>query len=197
MPLFNRVSFDRLVALSDALMASGDMCVYTDTREQLQGRCGEGNGQHHQQHGGRAVDPEVCLYKACLVKACLVNACLVKACRTPQNVLHHHIQSQEDMFAQEEEEAQQDTAEDLPSSKRRTVQGTPGGPVEDAPTTMEDPEVGSSGRVEDGGTEEEGFVLDEASGLLYNSEKGLFFDPGSQRFRDANTGQWFAAAARC
>ena len=48
--------------------------------------------------------------------------------------------------------------------------------------------------VEEGGDGEEalqGFVLDPDSGLYYNSTLGFYFDPASQRWRDAGSGIWY------
>lgn len=86
--------------------------------------------------------------------------------------------AQEDIFEEREDPT--------PPSKRRPVHpGAPEPGASDAPAMEAPPVVGEEG--------DEGFVMDDDSGLLYNSARGLFFDPASQRFRDANTGQWFAA----
>uniref|UniRef100_A0A7R9YZ02 OCRE domain-containing protein n=1 Tax=Chlamydomonas euryale TaxID=1486919 RepID=A0A7R9YZ02_9CHLO len=37
----------------------------------------------------------------------------------------------------------------------------------------------------------QGFQLDAASGLLYNSDVGFYFDPATQHWRDAGTGDWY------
>ena len=60
-------------------------------------------------------------------------------------------------------------------------------------------EVGGGGLApesqdEEGGDGEEalqGFVLDPDSGLYYNSTLGFYFDPASQRWRDAGSGIWY------
>jgi CD2 antigen cytoplasmic tail-binding protein 2 len=42
-----------------------------------------------------------------------------------------------------------------------------------------------------GGAGLEGFELDAASGMLYNSALGMYFDAGRRLFGDAATGQWY------
>lgn len=209
MPPVVQERFELLTSLTSQLVGQGMYSVHSMTREQLE-RCDAagdsdlparlGDAAGRGERGDGAQDLSAAADAGQRLAARLLAAAAGAGAATGANGrggVHDQAPSAEQRPAGAAAvDAEQDIfAEDGPPDLAGVPRAAdaPGGPPEQVqqPQQQEGLPAGSGPVGQAASTEMEGFELDTASGMLYNSSLGMYFDPARRLFGDAATGQWY------